>query len=174
MKKNVLLLIVFISVMSGAIFGYAQEDADLYLSAKQSVKDGDRDFAFMQFHSLLQLSTTSLYYHDALFATGEYYFALANYYDAQSAFAKFIELFPRSEALPFAVVYLLKMEQVQQQDKQYDLKKKVITFKQLSLLFSEYKEYLYKSPLGLNYKAIYFIDRVEIYINEELFETVYF
>lgn len=173
MKKNILLLIIVIQIIAGPVFSYGQEGTDLYRGAKQAVKAGDRDFAFMQFHSLLRLSTTSPYYQEALFATGEYYFVLANYYDAHSAFAKFVELYPQSEAMPFAIVYLLKMEQLRQGN-QYELKKKVITFKQLSLLFSEYKEYLYKSPLGSNYKAVYFIDRVDIYINEELFETVYF
>lgn len=154
--------------------GYAQEDAELFNSAKQSIKVGERDFGFMQFHSLLRLSISSPYYHDALFATGEYYFASANYFDAYTSFSKFVELYPRSDALPFAVVYLLKMEQMQAQGSEYDLKKKVITFKQLSLLFSEYKEYPYNSPMGLKYKAVYFIDRLEVYINEALFETVYF
>jgi outer membrane protein assembly factor BamD (BamD/ComL family) len=174
MRKIGLLFIICITMIMYAAVGFAQGDADLYNSAKEAVKNGDRDFAFMQFHSLLRLSTTSSYYDEALFATGEYYFSLANYYDAQITFSKFVELYPQSEALPFAVIYLLKMEQAGQQENKYDLRKKVITFRQLSLLFSEYKEYPYKSPFGLNYKAIYFIDRVEMYINEELFETVYF
>ncbi len=174
MKKKLSIIIVLISIIAFAASVYAQEDADLFFSAKQSVKDGNRDFAFMQFHSLLRLSTSSLYHQDALFATGEYYFEMANYYDAYISFSKFIELYPKSDALPFAVVYLLKMEQMHSPASEYDLKKKVITFKQISLLFSEYKEYPYESPLGTKYKAIYFIDRVEVYINEALFETVYF
>ncbi|MBU1086780.1 MAG: outer membrane protein assembly factor BamD [Candidatus Omnitrophica bacterium] len=174
MKKKIQLLFLVISIIAVTMPIYAQEDAELFLSAKQSIKAGEKDFAFIQFHSLLRLSTNSPYYQDALFATGEYYFACANYYDAYTSFSKFVELYPQSEALPFAVVYLLKMEQMQSQDSEYDLKKKVITFKQLSLLFSEYKEYPYQSPMGLKYKAVYFIDRLEVYINEELFETVYF
>jgi len=174
MKKKLSIFVVLISLIAVVTSVYAQEDADLFFSAKQSVKNGNRDFAFMQFHSLLRLSKSSFYHQEALFATGEYYFDMANYFDAYTSFSKLIELYPKSEALPFAIVYLLKMEQMHSQDSEYDLKKKVITFKQISLLFSEYKEYLYESPLGLKYKAIYFIDRVEVYINEAIFETVYF
>ena len=174
MQKNFFILGVICLIFFQAFNGFAQNDAQDYAGAKQAAKSGDKDFAFMQFHSLLRLSTTSPYYHDALFAVGEYYYSVANYYDSYKAFAEFVELYPRSEALPFAVVYLLKMEQKQKQQESYDLEKKVITFKQLSLLFSEYKEYPYTSPLSTEYKAVYYIDRVEIYTNGVLFETVYF
>jgi outer membrane protein assembly factor BamD (BamD/ComL family) len=173
--KKIFLLIGILCILSGTPgISHAQTDAELYNNAKLAAKQGDRDFAFMQYHSLMRLSENSPYYHDALFAVGEYYFDMSNYYDAYRTFVEFVELYPRSEALPFAVVYLLKMEQNQQENESEDLEKKVITFKQLSLLFSEYKEYLYTSPLGTKYKAVYFIDKVEIYINEVLFETVYF
>ncbi len=175
MKKTVFFLIIFAISMIFSNSGFAESDAYLYNTAKQAVAAGDNDYAFMCFRSLLHYSTKSKYYKAALFSTGEYYYSIGDYRSAEKSFSDFIDCYPKDEALPFAVVYLLKIsEQMQISKTAADLRKKVITFKQLSLLFSEFKELSYISPLDLHYKAIYFIDRIEIYINEELFEKIYF
>ncbi len=169
-----LLAVCVLSVLfSGVVF--ADSDVFLYNTAKQAAAAGDNDYAFMCFHSLLKYSFKSKYYKEALFSTGEYYYFIGDYRSAERSFSEFIDYYSKEEALPFAIVYLLKINNYKQRSKTTDdLRKKVITFKQLSLLFSESKELSYISPLNLHYKAIYFIDRVEIYINEELFEKIYF
>lgn len=170
----VISLIVFVAI-SWADYSYAKGDHVLHEAAQEAVKNGNIEFAFMYFHSLLGYSTTSAYYEEALFATGEYYYQIGAFSNAEKSFANFIKHYPDSAGLPFAIVYFLKINREAQNSRMAsDLRKKVITFQQLSLLFSEFKELLYKSPLGLEYKAVYFIDRVEIYINGELFENIYF
>ncbi|MFH1093679.1 MAG: outer membrane protein assembly factor BamD [Candidatus Omnitrophota bacterium] len=154
---------------------FAQSDAVFYSTAKQAVTAGDNDYAFMCFRSLLDYPAKSKYHKEALFSTGEYYYSIGDYRSAEKSFSNFIDEYSKDKALPFAVIYLLKIsDQMQISKSAADLRKKVITFKQLSLLFSEFKELSYVSPLNLHYKAIYSIDRIEIYINEELFEKIYF
>jgi len=172
LKLIVFLILVIIQSASGA---YALNDASLYQYAQQEVKEGDLDFAFLHYNAILKYSTFSKYYKEALFATGEYYFLNNNYTKAQEAFSAYIEHYPKDDGLLFAIVYLLKMEQsFFESSYAVDLKKQVITYKQLSLLFSEFKEFSYESPLALTYKALYFIDKAEIYIDGKLFEKVYF
>ncbi|MBI4845092.1 MAG: hypothetical protein HY810_01225 [Candidatus Omnitrophica bacterium] len=174
-NKAVFAGMLFVMILSNVAGLNAQEDAVLYNHARQAVLSGEIDFAFNYFYSLLQYSASSRYYQDAVFACGEYYFLNNDYYVSSKMFTDFIKACPQSEAFPFAIVYLKKMAaSLEEANAAYDFKKNIIKFKQLSLLFSEFKEYEYVSPLGLKYKALYYIDRAEFYINGELFEKVYF
>ncbi|MCG2710962.1 MAG: hypothetical protein L6416_01305 [Candidatus Omnitrophica bacterium] len=175
MKKTVFFLIILAFGVIFSSVGFAQSDVYLYGTAKKAVAAGDNDYAFMCFFSLLYSSIKSKYHKEALFTTGEYYYFIGDYRSAEKAFSDFIDCYSKDEALPFAIVYLLKISNWMQISKTAaDLRKKVITFKQLSLLFSESKELFFISPANLHYKATYFIDYIEIYINEELFEKIYF
>ena len=154
---------------------FARSEKAIYQEGVRAAKAGDIDFAFMDFHELLRHSASSKYYPQALFSVGEYYYWHGNRRDAEMIFTDFIEKFPDSEAFPFAMVYLLQFwKDSPDEEFAYELKKKIIKFKQLSLLFSEFKEYSFTSSMNYNYRAVYFIDRVEFYINDELFERIYF
>lgn len=175
MPKKRIFIIIFILSVFWVNAGFAQSDVSFYKTARQAVSAGDNDYAFMCFRSILKLRHESKYYKEALFATGEYYYSIGDFRSAEKAFSSFVDAYPKDEALPFAIIYLLKIGNRMQISKTAeDLKKQLVTFKQLSLLFSECKTLSFISPLNLPYKAIYFIDRIEIYINEELFEKVYF
>ena len=177
MKKFSLLIVAVMSVISilGLGEAYAQSDAVLYKIAKKAAATGDNDYAFMCFRSIINSSSRSKFYKEALFSTGEYYYSMGDYRNADRSFSSFLDTYPKDEAFPFAIAYMLRIDEQMQISKTTEgLRKKLITFKQLSLLFSEFKELTYKSPLNLHYKAIYFIDRIEMYINEDLFEKIYF
>ncbi len=175
LEKFGLRFIVGLAIFLLSQVSFAKGDRELYRDATEAARYGQKHAAFMHFHSLLKFSSTSKFYKDALFATGEYYFSLNDYYDAEEAFIGYIENSPDSKALPFVLVYLLKIRQRLKDDEiVYDLKKKIIEFKQLSLLFSESKENNYLSPLGTRYKAQYFIERVDFYRDGELFEKIYY
>lgn len=155
--------------------GYPQKDKELYDRAVETAGRGDIHFAFMYFRMLLRDFSESKYFKDALFAIGEYYFSIGDYYDAQEAFRKFIKDCPESEARPFALAYLFKIaEKQQREDLTEDLKKRILKLKRLVLLFKDFEEYEYSSPLSKKYKAVYFIDRIEIYIDDGLFTKVSF
>ena len=175
MKKIRIILLIFVFSVAFLSKALAASNAQLYETAKQAVKSGDREYAFMCFRSILHRTFKSQYHREALFATGEYFYSIGDYRSAEKSFSDFIDYYSEDKALPFAIVYLLKINNYMQiQKASEDLRKQAITFKQLSLLFSEFKELTYTSAFNLHYKAIYFIDRIEIYINEELFEKIYF
>ena len=154
---------------------YAQEDFRLYQEAIQAAKQGKPEFAFMHFHSLLKFSSASYYYAQAVFATGEYYYSIGNFRQAAEQFNLFLQKYPDSDAFPFAAIYLLKIYKAAGWTQgEHELKKHIIQFVQLSLLFREFKEHVYWSAMNINYKARYFIDKVEFYINGTLFEKVNF
>lgn len=155
--------------------GYSQGDKNLYYQGIKAAREGEIDFAFIHFNKLLSDFPESKYREHALFGTGEYYFSNSLYGDAIRTLNKFINNYPESEARPFAIAYLLKLAQRKnQEDIVEKLKKELISFQQSSLLFRDFKELKYLSPLYKNYRALNFIDKIEIYIDDELFAKISF
>ena len=131
------------------------------------------DFAFMHFRSLLINYPDSKYAHDALFAIGEYYFIAGDYNNTIEALSNFINDYPDSEGLSFALMYLLKAAEIRRQEPLAEkLKNKIISLKRLSFLFRESKGWTYKSPLRIKYRVIYYMDKVEFYVDDKLFEKI--
>ena len=155
-----------------SVNAYAINEKDTFNMAVDNALNDSLDFAFIDFHSIVKESYNSKYYKDSLFAVGEYYFDVGDYYDAGRVFSEYIEKYCDSKAVPFALVYLLKIGKGINSSVVPYLEKDIIESRQLSLLFSEYKENSYLSPMQKKYRVLYFIDRVEFYINGELFEKI--
>ena len=167
----IVILLIFLFVQKGYPYG----DRDLYYQAIQTAQSGNTHFAFMYFRRLLREFPESRFFEDSLFTTGEYYFLIDDYFDAKKTFEKFINDYPESRARLFALTYLLKIaEDQQRQSLRQDLEKQILKLKQIVLLFKDFEEYEYTSPLSKKYKAIYFIDRIEIYIDDDLFTKISF
>lgn len=170
--------ILFLLIFSFFLFphvAYSQEDKDLYNQGVQAARQGKVDFAFMYFYRLLNDFPVSRYIDQAIFAVGEYYFSIGNKPDAIQVFNRLINNFPESEARPFAIAYLLNLVEKQGNGVVAEkLKKELIASKQLSLLFKEFEERKYTSPLNKNYRFLHFIDKVEIYIDDQLLAKVSF
>lgn len=169
---KIITLVLFFSClfMQGA---YPQESQKLYHEGLKFARSGDMDFAFMRYQMLLENYPDAEFIEDVLFAIGEHYFSTSDYYNAAMTFNEFINRYQESDALPFALIYLAKItRQAGKEDLAVNFEKAVISFKQTSLLFSNFKEHTYVSSFYKKYKAVYFIDRVEIYINNELFAKI--
>ena len=152
---------------------YPQRGRGLYYKGVEAARFGDKDFAFMYFRMFLRRQLKSEAASGALFSLGEYYFGVSDYRDATKAFSQFITSYPTSEAKLFALAYLLEVARNKgDQDLAAELTKEIVASKQLSLLFSEFKEHTYISSFSREYKAIFFIDKVEIYIDEEFFSKI--
>lgn len=152
---------------------YPIEGRSLYYKGLHAARIGNKDVAFMDFKAFLKGFPESKMAKNALFSTGEYYFSISDYRDAAESFVRFIKLYPEAKAKLFALVYLHEIAKSQgNQELVEKISKEIITFKQLRLLFSEFEEYVYWSVFSNQYKAVFFIDKVEIYINEELFKEL--
>ncbi len=167
MKKT---FIVF-SFMLISFLAYPQEDVSLYRKGIKSARSGNVAFAFMSFYQLLENFPKSQFTEKALFGLGECYYLLFAYKDAYETFTRIIEDDPQSEAKIFILAYCLEFARKDgKKDLAKSIKKEIVTNRQLSLVFSDFKEHIFESIFS--YKAIYFIDKVEIYRDEELFIKV--
>jgi len=174
-KTVTLLFLLFLLILPSAHRAYGQEDRDLYRRANQAACKGEDDFAFVYFYRLLNYFPDSEYRQQALFATGEYYYSIGDYRDAAVAFERSISNFPESEAKIFAIAYLLKIAKIKgDQKKAEKLKQGLISLEQVSLLFREFEELKYTSPFCKDYKILNFIDKIEIYVGDELFDKISF
>jgi len=151
----------------------AAQDKKIYLDALKKARSGDLNFAFMDLSTLLERYPDSEYREETLFAVGEYYYLIRDYKDSASIFIRFINEYPQSKAKPFALVYLLKIAESQQEDEFIKgLEKYVMGIRQSIFLFKDFKEYEYVSSLLREHKAVYYIDKVEFYIQGELFAKI--
>ncbi len=155
--------------------GYAQDDKELYSKAVNAARTKDSGFAYMYFKEILSEFPDSRYRPEAIFASGEYYFSVNNYSYASEFFTRFVTDYPDSKAEIFALAYLLKIAEIRGQEASVkELKDLIINSKRLILVFKEFKVSRYNSALQNKYKAIYYIDKIEFYINGELFEKISF
>ena len=151
----------------------AEESGQLYSLALREARSGDAEGAFMHLRSILENYPDSRYAPDALFATGEYYFLISDYADSIKAFSSYLNDYPDSPGASFAFVYLLRIaENRGQESLAGNLRKKIITFRQVCFLFRDSKVCSYRSALYKRHKAAYYIDRVEFYIDGELFAKI--
>lgn len=176
MKTKRLLLMLILAPLLLVPFAdnvYSEEGANLYREGYSAARRREMDLAFMSFNALVRDYPESKFFADALFSLGEYYFSVSDYYDANRFFDVFISKYPNSKARPFACAYLIEIAKMRG-EKEYikKLQKEIITFKQIGLLFSDFKKHAYLSGFSKKYKALYFIDRVEIYIDNELFTKI--
>ncbi|MCG8431518.1 MAG: hypothetical protein MJA29_10145 [Candidatus Omnitrophica bacterium] len=144
-----------------------------FFQGEQAARRGDIDGAFMHFRSVVMGEAEQLYYGQALFAVGEYYYLKGVYTEAVKSFTQFVKNDPRSEARIFALAYLMKIAEFQERDSLAEiLRHQIATFRQVSLLFRDSREFEYLSCLQRNLKVVYYIDKVEFYVNEELFTRI--
>jgi outer membrane protein assembly factor BamD (BamD/ComL family) len=153
--------------------GSAGEEDALYAKAIQAARSGRIDFAFMYYNQLDRDYPRSRYREQVLLARGEYFYELPAYIQAREAFEKLLEEYPQSPGKLFILVYLYKIAEADgKTDLIENLKKEILTFRQVGLVFEETKEYKYPSPFYRNFRAVFYIDKVEFYRGGELFATV--
>jgi len=179
MVKKDYVLKILINIVLAVLFTagvYASEDRALYYEGIRDARHNNIDFAFIIFDNLARDYPSSRYFEDALFATGEYRFLINDYTDSRVIFNKIVSSPENTKVKLFAYAYLMKLcEKTGCEHKVYlGYKKNVLTFKQISLLFRNSQEVTYTSALQKVHKAVYFIDKVVVYIDNEAFLTIHF
>ncbi len=170
MRRNLAWIILI--VWLGSV-GFVPGSSQVYSKAVKFARAGQNDFAFMQYSKLLRNYPMSKYRDRALFATGEYYFQNFEYKQATEAFQTYIDEYPDSDERLYALAYLLNIPRKDSNDLfAQSLEKQIIDLQQVSFVFRDSKEIVYKSPLFQNHKAIIHIDKIEFYVEGELFAKV--
>jgi hypothetical protein len=151
-------------------------EADLeWKEAIGLAKEGEPDFAFMNFHSLLDNYPYSRYAMPAEFAQGEYYFLQNNLKMASEEFKNFYTQYPRHQEAVIALAYLFRIAQLQQRSEDMlKYRNKVATFRQLTFIFNDEKSFKFLSGFQRKHKLVYYINKVDLYVNGKLFTEVPF
>lgn len=166
-------IILAAGLLFAPVYGYAGEADALYAKAIRAAKAGQVDFAFMYYNQLDRDYPDSPYREQVLFAKGEYFYGLPAFEQAQEAFNTLIQEYPKSLRRLFALVYLYNIADAKGNIELLEsLKKEILTFRQVGLVFKETKEFKYPSPLYRNFRAVFYIDKIEFYRGGELFVTV--
>lgn len=168
MKNRIISLTIFLCfLLLGLNQAYAQGES--YHLAQDAVKSNNREFALIYFLSELRDNPQSKRRQEALFACAEYYFLAKDYVDSFNTLKEFIDDYPHSKMLPFALLYLAKISQAWGRDElAKSIEKRIINLKRVILLFKENKECEFRSPLGVNHKLIYYIDKLEFYSDGQI------
>lgn len=147
--------------------------SDLYSKTIQEAKSGNMDFAFMHLRAILKNYPDSKYACDALFAEGEYFFSASDYHNASLIFSNVLDKCPDGKGVLFALMYLLKVAEIRQEESLIrKLKNEIINFKRLTFLFKETKDYKYKSLLLKKHRVVFHIDKIEFYVDGKLFKEI--
>jgi hypothetical protein len=180
MKKInfIILFVVGLIVVFSVQDLYAGEAGARYDKAIRCIKLKQPDFAFMEFRSILRDFPKSSLAQKSMFAMAEYYYDHKMYYDAILNFTEHINNNPRSKkANIFAKTYLLKiMEEIKdptwEEKRMLENVKKDFFSKPLFLVSARYKETSYKSVSRNKFRVRYYIDKVEVYRNGQLFVKI--
>lgn len=174
MPKNAFIFITFISLFLflGSCSSFSQEE---YANALQSAKAGDKEFAFMNFLYVARNDPSSTHREKGIFAIGEYYYLSSNYIDAFNTFKQFLNDYPDSKMRPFALFYILKLAGITGDDAlAKEITKQIINQERVILLFKKSKTYTFRSPLGIQYRLVHYIDRLECYIDGKLHAQIFY
>ena len=170
-KKVVIVAWLLVLLMSTSI--YAFEDRKLYSMGVEAASAGKKDLAFIHFDSLVRKFPNSKLSEYALFAIGEYYYAVADLRDSDKIFNEFIKSYPDSKAKIFALAYLLEMAKSANKKSQVkEIEKEIMGLKRTSFLFKTFKSYKYTSALRVRHKVLYSADKIEFFIDGKLFTTL--
>lgn len=139
----------------------------------KEIRRENADFAFMQLASYLREHPESAHVLDIRFALGEYYFQIRNYNDAIDELQYCIQSHPPDRNAVFAYAILYKIVSGYQDDPETLQKLKERFFsKSLFLVFSESKTKSYTSILNNRYDIVDYVDKIEVFKNNEAFLEV--
>ncbi len=173
MKKTTCALSIIFLLLCSVKAGEALALNEEYSQAVAAARSGDRMFAFMNFRDVAAHDSGSKYREKALFAMGEYYFSVRDYNDAFKAFDDLLSQYPASKMKPFALFYLYKMANASGETGMAGkIKNEILNWERVILIFKKSKEHKLRSPMGINYKLVHYVDRLEFYIDGKLQEQV--
>ena len=167
------LVISLLFVISTSTYVYAGWDTELFSKASKAVQRGEIDFAFMQYRSIVSNYPNSRYHNDALFANAEYYFLKSNFREADYYFKIYLKQEMDPNGKLFALAYRLRIARIYNKAALIeDLEQQIISLRQQAFVFEKFKEYAYQSPFNRQHKAVYSINKIEFYVNDQIFEAV--
>lgn len=173
-----LYVIILSLLLQGCFWVTCVKASEADLEWKEAIgfaKQGENDFAFMDFQTVLGDCPHSRYCLAAGFAQGEYYFLQNNLQMASDEFKDFYAKFPRHEEALIALAYLFQIAKIQKRtDEMEKYRSEAATFRQLTFIFNDTKLFNFQSGFQRKHKLVYHINKVELYVNDKLFTEIPF
>jgi len=138
-KYIISILILFLVGLTGCA-SFSESGAQ-YQESLKAISEGKPYFAFSYFKSIVDDDPASAYAPQASFAVGEYYFDVADYYNAMKTLSTYIHQYPKDRGVIFAKLILYEIIMT--------LKKEMIVGVEENTLISEIRKELFAQPLFL-------------------------
>ncbi|MDD5552777.1 MAG: hypothetical protein PHE18_02775 [Candidatus Omnitrophica bacterium] len=177
MRKLTGVLLVFLFAFTSFGFSFDLSFFDFptlqeaaYYDALQDVKEGHHDYAYIKLREYVRERPRPDREKKARFSMAEYLLEIKNYRDAIKQLAGYLEDYPDDPSRVFAQALLYKALTDFKQDPELIERIKLNFFsRSLFLIFSESKSIEYESIFKNVYRITEYVDRIEIFKNNELF-----
>jgi len=168
--QTVKFLSLFLSAFISLSCATLDPEQKKFHDAAKEARDGNADFAFMQFSEYLREHPQTLHTKDIKFAIAEYHLNVKSYRQAIPLLDKYLIDYAGDPRAVIAKVLLYKALSEFKDDPWVAQNARETFFeKSVFLVFSESKVRRYKSLLNNDYEIIDYVDRVEVFRNGELF-----
>lgn len=149
------------------IYGVDSKGTFKKITEKEELKD------FIRIHQRAVIQAPNLEdTKNCRFGVGEYYFKHNNIYDARTTFKEYTNVYPPQISTFIAKIFLYKIAELHGDTAYGEKIKKEIFEKPFIILFSDHETLEYASVLGNKYVVHNYLDRVEVFLNGQLFEEI--
>jgi mRNA-degrading endonuclease HigB of HigAB toxin-antitoxin module len=94
---------------------------------------------------------------------------------ASDAFKNFYAHYPQHEESLVALAYLFQIAKIQKRpDDMKKYRNKAASFRQITFIFNDKKFFKFHSGFQRKHKLVYYINKVDLYVNGELFTEIPF
>ena len=170
MKKKICIVLL---MMLWAPFLYAGDASIFWNTAVDYAKRGENDFAFINFHMLVDSYPDFKKRSAAEFAMGEYYFKRNDLRSAVEEFENVYAAAPKSREALVALAYLYKIARSEgRNDASEEYRKKMIAAHPVTFIFKDKESVQYLSGFQRAYDVVIYIDRIEVLADGKLFVEV--
>ena len=149
-----------------------------YLEAVNFCKKGENEFGLLKFKQVIEKYPDTPWARKSIFSAAEIYVGLNGYHDAVKLWIRYMSDYPDNKETMLAKVYLIvtmtRMKgpsEVEAKQFLEQLKKQIFS-SPVFLGFAEYKKYEYESAIKNKYELLEYVDKIEVYLNEELFYKI--
>lgn len=171
--RAIICLMVLVFSVESSVF--AADMTKIYKKAEKDAKKGHIDFAFMGYRKVLSSNPKESYKQKALFAIAEYYYQMLDCKNSTKYFKEYLKVSNDDNGKLFAFVYLMKLAMLENNGALIaNLEDEIKLVKRNSFIFDNTKEYRFASPLNREHRAVYYIDKIEFYVERENIASIFF
>jgi uncharacterized protein HemY len=154
----------------------AKSAGENWNEAQNYVRNGQKDFAFLELNAMVREYPNDSRTPAASFALAEYYFEQLDYMEARKILEEILAKPSKSVTDLLAQIYLLKIAEATKSDTEKNEReerlKEILSSKRFFMLFGKKATKKWSSPLGNRFKFAEAVDKMEIFRNDELYYTI--